>query len=87
MNNTYNPNEFIESLLKRINKDNIPACPYCGGNQFTTTESFASILIGKNLDSVNIGPTIPAGMMICEKCGHIDFFALGVHEMLPKKED
>ena len=39
---------------------------------------FAAILIGEDMSSINIGPHIPSGMIICEYCGHIDFFALGV---------
>ena len=46
----------------------------------------ASILIGKDLESVSIGPTIPAGMVICQQCGHMDFFALGILGLLNEKD-
>lgn len=82
----YEPQKFIDALSQKTpNKQLI--CPYCGGGQFTTPEEFASILINKEMSSINIGPTIPAGMIVCSKCGHIDFFALGALNLLEKKEE
>ena len=71
---TYDPNEFIKALAQHTNNRPIPQCPYCGGQQFTTTDSLASILIGKETNGIAIGPFVPAGMIICQKCGHIEFF-------------
>ena len=84
--NNYNPNKFIEKLSEKMNGRNFPACPYCGGQKFTSTDSAASVLIGKDLSSISIGPSIPAGLAICEKCGHIELFALGALGLLPKEE-
>ncbi len=81
----YEPQKFINALNQKIPNQQL-ICPYCKRNQFTTTEDFASILIGKDLSSVNIGPSIPAGMIICQNCGHIDFFALGALNLLETKE-
>ena len=85
--NNYNPNKFIEKLNEKMNGRNFPVCPYCGGQKFTSTDSAASVLIGKDLSSISIGPSIPAGIVICEKCGHIELFALGALGLLPKKEE
>lgn len=82
----YNPNEFINALKIKFNGRGIPACPYCGGVKFTTTNQLATILTGDDTDSVNIGPSIPSGMIICEECGHIEFFALGALGLLTGKE-
>ena len=73
----YNPNEFIAALGKKMNGREIPNCPYCGGDKFTTTQNFATILIGYDTNNINLGPSIPAGMVICENCGHMEFFAMG----------
>lgn len=72
----YDPNEFIK-LLKRHMARGLPSCPFCGGRNYTTTDSLATILITKDKSSIDIGPTVPSGMMICTQCGHIDFFSLG----------
>ena len=59
----YNPQDFITALNNTApNKQLI--CPYCKGTQFTSTEDFASILIGKDLSELNLGPSIPSGMII-----------------------
>lgn len=82
----YNPNDFIEKINGKLTARGVPACPYCGGNKFTSTDSFASIIIGKELDNVSLGPSIPAGMLICEACGHVEFFALGALGLLNNEE-
>lgn len=79
--------KFIDRVSNQMTKKPFPPCRFCGGNSFTTTDSMATILIGKDLDTVSLGPSIPAGMVICKKCGHIEFFALGALGMLPEKEE
>lgn len=83
----FKSDEFIKALEQATNNRIIPSCPYCGGNNFTTTDSFSSIIIGKNPNSLTLGTSIPAGMVICSRCGHIEFFALGALGLLPKKEN
>lgn len=78
----YKPNDFISAINKKIGSGNLPACPLCGKRKYTTTDQLATILIGTQFDEINIGPSIPAGMMICENCGHIDFVALGALGLL-----
>lgn len=82
----YNPDEFIATLTKKMNGKGFPACPCCGGLKFTTTQNLASILIGDDKKSVNLGPNIPAGMVICENCGRMEFFALGALGLLNVEE-
>ena len=81
----YNPQDFIDAL-KRKTGPNIRQCPFCHGNRFTSTEQLASILIGDNIEHLSLGPSIPTGMIICQNCGHIDFFALGALGLLNKEE-
>ena len=82
----YESKEFVEALTSRISKEGVPNCRYCGGQKFTTTDKYATILIGDDLNSVSIGPSVPSGMIVCEQCGHIDFFALGALGLLHGKE-
>ncbi len=82
----YNSNEFIAALGKKTMGREIPNCPYCGGQKFTTTDKLASIIIGDDKKSLNLGPSIPSGMLICTNCGHIEFFALGSLGLLEDKE-
>lgn len=81
----YDPKEFISALGKKMNGRNVPNCPYCGGQKFTSTDKFATILIGDEMSGINLGPNIPSGMIVCENCGHIEFFALGSLGLLSNK--
>lgn len=82
----YDSKKFIDALSQKVSQNKL-ICPYCNGTQFTTPDEFASILMSKEMSSINIGPTIPAGMVVCQNCGHIDFFALGALNLLEKKEE
>ena len=68
-----------------MNGRGIPNCPYCGGQTFTSTDKFATILIGEDIHSINLGPSIPSGILVCANCGHIEFFALGSLGLLKNK--
>ena len=83
----FDPKEFAATVQQRFKFGAVPICPFCGGNQFTTTDDMATIMITKSFHGMEIGNSIPAGMIICQKCGHIEFFALGALGLLPKKED
>ncbi len=83
----YDSKKFIDALTKKMGKNTVPRCPYCNGNKFSSTPQFASILIGNNLEELKLGTSVPSGMLICQNCGHIEFFALGVLGLLEKKED
>ena len=75
----YEPKEFLNALDERIIKKPIK-CPYCGGRKFTSTDSSAAILISKKVSGLSVSSVeayIPSGMLICENCGHMEFFALG----------
>lgn len=83
----YNPKEFITALGAKMNGRIIPDCPYCGGKKFTTTQSIATILIGDDTKNISLGPNIPAAMIICENCGHMEFFAMGSLGLLKAEEN
>lgn len=78
----FNPDKFLEKLKEHTHNRPIPTCPYCGGNKFTTTTTFAAILTGTDTKDVKLDVTIPSGMLICNQCGHIEFFALGALGLL-----
>ncbi len=83
---SFEADEFIERVVGRMPDSRVPTCPYCGGEKFTTLGKFVSLLIGDNLGALEVGPSVPAGMIICENCGYIALFSLGVLGMLPDGE-
>lgn len=82
----FNPDEFITKISEKLVNHKMPACPCCGGEHFTTTENYIAHIASNDLANVNMNVHVPAGMIICENCGHIEFFALGALGLLNKKE-
>ena len=82
----YDSQEFVQSLTKKLTNFKFAQCPYCGGSDFTTTPDYASIIVSDDFSGLQIGNSIPAGLVICKKCGHIEFFALGALGLMPKKD-
>lgn len=83
----YKSNEFISRISQKLPNGSYPTCPYCKGTNFSALPQFASILINTDMKNLNLGPSIPCGMVICNNCGHIEFFALGALGMLDNKEN
>lgn len=81
----YDSNLFIQAIINKLGDRPIPVCPFCGGQKYTTTNNLAAILIGDDVENLSLGPHIPSGMLICENCGHIDFFALGSLGLMEKE--
>lgn len=73
MTQQYNPDEFKSLLEKKLKDMSFLKCPFCGNDQFTTTESLATILISKNRKDISLGPCIPAGMVIKVLGQHLFF--------------
>ena len=85
--NKFDSNEFLSALDKRLKGKEIPVCPYCKGKKFTTVGQYANIVVNDGFEGLELGTTIPAGMIVCENCGHIEFFALGALGLLKGKDD
>ena len=83
---TFDQKKFLEALNK-IRKQKIPNCSFCGGNNFTLPEEISPIILSKDLTSMQLGISMPAGMLVCSRCGHVEFFALGALGLLPKEGD
>lgn len=83
MSTPYSSSEFRTTLLKRLN-NHLPPCKMCGGMNFTTSDEYLALLSEKEYGRLNIGPTVPVGVIICTHCGHVEFFSLGILGLLPK---
>ena len=79
----YDPRRFAEALKQKFGDKGIPPCPFCGGRKYSTTQNFATIPISREFSTFSLGPQIPTGMLVCENCGHVEFFALGPLGLLP----
>ena len=82
----YKAEQFISTINKQFDAENY-VCPFCKGTEFITSDSYAVITTASNIPFVTLSPDIPAAMIICEKCGHIDFFSLRVLGLLKEGEN
>ena len=85
--NKYDSEKFVSALTEKVNSNGLPRCPYCGADKFTTTKEYGSLLINDDLDGLNIGPSIPMGLLVCMNCGHIELFALGALGLLNNADE
>ena len=79
--------KFLETMDERTKGREIPACPFCGSSDFSTSSTVAHIIVNENVGDRGLGKGIPSGMIICKNCGHIDFFALGALGLLHREEE
>ena len=63
-------------------------CPRCGNNGFTIVDGYSKITVQKTLTELVLGgPSIPAIITACTKCGYISTHAAGALGLLPKPEE
>ena len=86
MDDKYNASAFIAALNARMLSRAMPKCPFCGGSNYTTPEQVATIPVGLSFAGLSVGQTAPCAMIVCTKCGHVDYFALGMLGLLPNAD-
>lgn len=86
MDYKYEASEFIAVLKSRIPLQAMPRCPFCGGNSYSTPEQVATIPVGVSFKGLSVGQAAPCAMIVCTKCGHVDYFALGMLGLLPRAD-
>lgn len=84
MDNYFNSQDALVKLrsLQQVGH----RCHYCGNNTFSIEGKYAVIGTGDDFNTINIGQYIPSAIMICNKCGNIQLFALGALGLLKPKE-
>ncbi len=82
------PQDFKDRLLAELSKRGInPECECCRKNDWTVIDQAVSVQITDLSGSVRIpAPEVPSAGLVCNNCGNIRLFALGVLNLLPKDE-
>lgn len=81
----YDAQKFLNVLREKI-KENV-VCPFCGGNSYNVPGFQATIITGKEAGNIGLDTSVPAGLIICAHCGHMEFFALGALGLLKEEGD
>ena len=76
---------YKDQLLKKLNEKNInPTCECCGHNDWAVIDQPVSLDITDLSGNVRIpSPQVPSAALVCNHCGNIRLFALGVLNLLP----
>jgi hypothetical protein len=65
----------------------IKPCSRCGHQLFSILDGYTFFPINETTGTILGGPTIPAILVVCNKCGAITPHALGVFENLNDQEN
>lgn len=80
---------FKDVLLKRLIEKGVrPECEACGQNNWSVVDQPVGVMIVNLSGAFQIPPPhIPSVALICNNCGNVRIFALGVLGLLsPQKE-
>lgn len=74
MSKQVDPNEIIKKLTEK----NFLAytCPVCGKRNFSCQPSIATILLSSDIHAIQFGTYLPSAVVVCNSCGHLEFFSL-----------
>ncbi len=83
----YNSNVFITRLQERLANKAMPTCRFCGGTEYYSGPQYVPMIATDAFDKVALKESIPVGVVVCKKCGHVELFALGALDLLPKRNE
>ena len=80
--------KIIETIQKKLReRQKTLVCPVCGNNGFILAEGYTQDSLQDELAGIVIGgKSIPVVIVVCNHCGHVIRFSLGVLGLLPKQE-
>ena len=85
MMNEENKKEIIVAINQRIGK---LECPICHLSEYTFLDGYFVDAVQDNYRSMRLGGRmLPSVVLVCNHCGHIDKFSLGVLGLLSKNEE
>jgi len=82
------PIDFKEKLIKILNEKGVTVkCELCGQNNWAVADQAVTLNISKLEGPFQIPPpSIPSAALVCNNCGNIRLFALGVLGLLEQKK-
>ena len=70
----YDPNKTLAKLREKGFLGY--KCPICKNTAFSVQANYTTILLSESLDEIQLKSFVPAAIVICKHCGHIDLFSL-----------
>jgi len=82
------PENYQTKVIEALNKKGINAnCEVCGRNDWSVADQAVMLTVSDLGGSFSIPPpNIPSAALVCNNCGNVRLFALGVLGVLDQKE-
>lgn len=76
--------QIINALTKRVESF---VCPMCHQSKYSFVDGYTVDAVQKDYKNIRLGGRlIPSVMLVCNNCGHIDRFSLGVLGLIDQGE-
>lgn len=76
--------QIVKALSQRVNSI---VCPICHQSKYSFVDGYTIDPVQDDYKAVQLGGKfIPSVMLVCNNCGHIDRFSLGVLDLMDKEE-
>lgn len=76
--------QIVKALSQRVNSI---VCPICHQSKYSFVDGYTIDPVQDDYKAVQLGGKfIPSVMLVCNNCGHIDRFSLGVLGLMDKEE-
>ncbi len=76
--------QIVKALSQRVNSI---VCPICHQSKYSFLDGYTIDPVQDDYKAVQLGGKfIPSVMLVCNNCGHIDRFSLGVLGLMDKEE-
>ncbi len=81
----YSAIDAAREIKKKIKSEKFE-CPICHNKEFSILQQFATIPVSDTFGEFQISKVIPAAIVMCLRCGNIQFFSL-VTLGIPEKKN
>lgn len=84
MMNEEKKRQIVKALSQRVSSI---VCPICHQSKYSFVDGYTIDPVQDDYKAVQLGgKIIPSVMLVCNNCGHIDRFSLGVLGLMDKEE-
>ena len=74
MREKFSDANFRKAIAEKCPKPN--PCPFCGKTKYAPFNKYTMVQVQSQGTDIQFGESIPAGIVVCTNCGHMNFFAL-----------
>jgi predicted nucleic-acid-binding Zn-ribbon protein len=81
--------EDKDRIIEKLNERGATLpCPRCGNVNFVLLDGYFTQPISNQIGTIVLGgPTVPAVVVACNRCGYMSSHALGVIDVLPPTKE